>query len=187
MPNTFDIDILSEVIAYCPETGLLTWKPRPSRMFSSQGLYSADRVAACWNAKHAGKRAGTRSPDGYVRVGLAGMRFKAHRIAWALTYGYWPSDLDHCNRKRADNRLLNLRDAGVTGNARNHGIQKNNTSGATGVRLRRSGGFDVRVNVGTPKRTKYLGVFKTFDLACAARKVFDIRRGYHPNHGRVIQ
>lgn len=49
--------------------------------------------------------------DGYLRAKLAGKQYKAHRLAWYLYYGVWPTyEIDHINRLRDDNRIKNLRD-----------------------------------------------------------------------------
>ena len=40
----------------------------------------------------------------------AGKTHTAHRLAWFWTHGYWPTEIDHINRDRTDNRLANLRD-----------------------------------------------------------------------------
>lgn len=39
-----------------------------------------------------------------------GRRQKAHRVAWAIYYGRWPhGEIDHINRDKTDNRIVNLR------------------------------------------------------------------------------
>ena len=41
-------------------------------------------------------------------------------MAWFLTYGRWPQNtIDHINRVKTDNRLLNLRDVSQEANSRN--------------------------------------------------------------------
>ena len=42
--------------------------------------------------------------------------------------------IDHICRDRKDNSITNLRNCNATDNARNHKINKNNTSGTCGVR-----------------------------------------------------
>ena len=56
---------------------------------------------------------------GYIRFQLGGHRLYAHRVAWYLTYGFWPSEIDHINRDKTDNRLVNLREATASTNSFN--------------------------------------------------------------------
>lgn len=71
---------------------------------------------------------------GYLQVSVAGTNYPLHRIAWLLMTGCWPKyQVDHVNRCRADNTWKNLREATSQENARNRGIQENNTSGFVGV------------------------------------------------------
>lgn len=40
----------------------------------------------------------------------------AYRVAWAMTYGYWPHMIDHINGNSADDRLVNLREVDASAN-----------------------------------------------------------------------
>lgn len=51
--------------------------------------------------------------DGYQH------KYLAHHVAWFLTHGVWPTELDHVNRDRADNRMANLRETTRAANLRN--------------------------------------------------------------------
>lgn len=62
--------------------------------------------------------------DGYIwtRITLnkKTRRAFAHRIAWVLYYGHFPSQLiDHINHNRQDNRICNLRDVSPRDNSLN--------------------------------------------------------------------
>lgn len=84
----------------------------------------------------AGKNAGTLHSLGYVQVAVDKGLYKAHRLMWFYVYGKWPKELDHINRNKSDNRIVNLREVTHSQNSANTGIRKNNTSGLTGVRFR---------------------------------------------------
>ena len=72
---------------YDPETGLLHW------------------------LEAARKPVGPTASRYYVSVGFEGRSYKAHRLAWLLTFGEWPKDeIDHIDGDRSNNRLGNLRD-----------------------------------------------------------------------------
>ena len=84
---------VASVLSYCPETGHLRWKIKPSRRV---------RVGAI-----AGRRT-----DAYIAVKIFGRCHIASRIAWLLTYKEWPKAMvDHRNGDTHDNRLCNLREA----------------------------------------------------------------------------
>lgn len=125
----FDVDLLRSLLDYVPETGALLWKARPLDMFQGRGgRYTAEWCQKKFNNKHAGKPAFTCArSDGYLVGGLLGKQHSAHRVAWALHYGRWPTQhIDHINRDRKDNRIVNLREASRTLNGHNK-ITKNSS------------------------------------------------------------
>lgn len=83
---------LQSLLAYDPQTGIITWGKNPPRSVKSGGI------------------AGSPTNTGYIRVTVYGRDYQAHRIAWAMHYGEWPKNvLDHINGIRSDNRISNLR------------------------------------------------------------------------------
>ena len=71
---------------------------------------------------------------GYWDIGLDDKRFYAHQLAWLYVHGVWPkAEIDHINMDRADNRLVNLREATKAQNNFRRKLQSNNKSGRTGV------------------------------------------------------
>ena len=90
----------------------------------------------------AGSKAGFIDVGGYHTIGINSRYYKAHRLAWLLYYGVWPSKcIDHINGIKTDNRICNLRLCERHQNSLNTGMFKNNSSGMKGVyyRSRRAG------------------------------------------------
>lgn len=123
-------------------------------------------------AKHSkmnpGEIAGTLNSEGYIQISIDGQGYLAHRLAWFYYYGYWPEkDIDHRNKKRHCNWILNLRQASQQCNSRNRRIAKNNTSGVKGVYLdKKYNKWYASIKV---SKRKYLGSYKEFDNAVCAR------------------
>jgi HNH endonuclease len=111
---------LREILHYNPDTGEFAWIER------RQGR----RLGAVGSIGTKGK--GTN----YFRlmVTIDYHSYKAHHLAWLYMTGEWPfPEIDHINRNPMDNRFANLRLATKVEQRANRGIQKNNTSGTTGV------------------------------------------------------
>lgn len=57
--------------------------------------------------------------DGYVKIGINGKTYSAHRLAWFYVYGLWPIGvIDHINGWKFDNRFFNLMETTPRRNAR---------------------------------------------------------------------
>jgi len=58
-----------------------------------------------------------------------------HRAAWALYYGRWPTEIDHLNGNKTDNRICNLREVSRGENDQNRvwKWKPNATTGLPGV------------------------------------------------------
>lgn len=116
-----------------------------------------------------GQIAGTLSSNGYIHVGILGYKTYAHRIAWLLSYGYLPKELDHINGIRDDNRLVNLREVTRTqNNANTNPLNR-------GVFITAEGRFLAYISFNYNRR--YLGTYLTREEAqlvynMAADKVF---------------
>lgn len=173
------VDYLRECLSYYPDSGELIWNDRPPSHFKSHSGY------ANYKSRFIGSVAGNVNEYGYRNVVIDGVRFKAHRICYAIYHGSHPIGMiDHINGNRDDNRIGNLRCVDRVGNARNMSKYSNNTSGHTGVALRRdSGRYRAFINDEHGKR-KNLGTFKSLDDAVEARKQAEIKYGYHDRHGK---
>lgn len=93
---------LHECFIYEPDTGLLKWKERPLSHFTSV------RPWRVWSARFANQVAGTLKDNGYINVAVDYRVFRAHRIIWVLQTGNEPTEIDHRNGNRSDNRWHNL-------------------------------------------------------------------------------
>jgi len=119
-----DLGYLYQRFDYDPASGELRWKAK-------QGC---DRETNRWNAKHAGKIAGSINILGHRTVHLDSVQYYAHRIIWYMMTGNSPpEEIDHKNGKYADNRWENLRLANRSQQRHNIGKRRNNTSGYIGV------------------------------------------------------
>jgi hypothetical protein len=108
-------DILKKLIHYDPETGVFT---------RISGGRKCDR----------GVIAGGFAGAGYLTTTVGGRKYYLSRLAWMYVHGRWPAaDIDHVNRNKTDNRLVNLREATRSENLRNVVRWKDNTSGETGI------------------------------------------------------
>lgn len=96
---------------------------------------------------------------GHIATSINKRNYFAHRIAWALYYGYWPKfQIDHINGIRDDNRIANLRLCDNSQNQMNQKLPRDNKSGFKGVYSERGrNGFIAQIFVGG--RRKYLGKF----------------------------
>jgi hypothetical protein len=149
---------LRELLHYDKATGIFTW-------------VSARR------GTHAGSVAGCINNNGYWLITVDGVKYRAHRLAWLWVKGKWPpSEVDHRNTKRSDNRWRNLRLATFEHNQQNRRrAMVTNKVGLLGVR--ESG---VRFSAGIFHSGKdwHLGTFDTPEEAHAAYVA--AKRKHHP-------
>ena len=175
------IDLLRQLLDYDPDTGLLTWKPRPVEMFKN----GDKRICATWNTRYAGKEALSHvNSDGYKRGAINGVNYLAHRVCMAIHNGEWPKqEVDHISGDRLDNRIINLRDVSRSENNRNAGVRSDSRTGHPGVCWHKAVNKWV-AQMWENGRHVGLGFFDNIDDAIAARKKAEKEKGYHPNHGK---
>jgi len=149
---------LRELLTYEPETGKFYRNTRHGGTVS-------------------GRETGTLDPStGYVRISVDNVRHHAHRLAWLYVFGSWPMQtVDHANMDKADNRLVNLREATHSQNACNKPAQANNmSSGVKGVTWsKRKGKW--KAQIGFEGQYRSLGEFNSVDEASEAYQAAAIK------------
>jgi len=158
MTDTLTAARLRELLAYNPETGIFTW------------LVSCGR-------RGAGTVTGSALHDrGYLRIGIKGRRYFAHRLAFLYMTGEWPpAQIDHINGRRDDNRWTNLRAATQSENFANSGPRSRNRLGLRGVSFRMDKGrYQAQI---CHNKQIHLGYYATPEEAAAvyhdaARRLF---------------
>jgi hypothetical protein len=104
-----------------------------------------------------------------IRFGIGGkyIYLRAHRVAWFLHYGKWPTKiLDHINRNRTDNRIENLREVTLHENALNRPVSKFNLP----IGVQPSGKNTFRARLATDKKRFVLGSYDDAEVAAKIRK-----------------
>jgi len=139
------------------------------------------------HAYHAGSlTAQALTNTGYRQVGIDGINYKAHRLAWFYVHGAWPEyDIDHINGVRHDNRIANLRPATRGENIMNSQRRSDAKSEYRGVHYHKS-----TKQWQASFRGKYLGIRRTEE---EARQLYlteleklsaSFPLPLHPDHGR---
>jgi len=173
--------LVLELLAYDPESGILTWRWRDRRHFRTDASWKR------WNTTYTGRPAGTLSTNGYLRVRI-GRRtnYPAHHLAWAIMTGSWPTHrLDHRDHTRTNNRWANLREATALDNNRNAARRVDNASGATGVVFdKRRQRWRARIKF--EGELQHLGSYDTKEKAIQARRLAEAAYGFDPSHGLEI-
>lgn len=111
-----DIELIKKEISYDPLSGELRWKV----------------IKNCRK-----NPIGSSDDEGYLIFKFMGKALKCHRVAFAITYGRWPDNIDHINRVKNDNRLINIRECTKSENLRNRTVFKKNKTGVKGLHLKR--------------------------------------------------
>ena len=153
-------EYVKSVLDYDPNTGIFYWKSR-------------EDIHPSTNAKFAGKVAGSikRGRTPHIRIKLQQVDFQAHRLAWLIVHGYWPTmDLDHIDGNPQNNKIINLRYTNASLNGMNRGKQLNNTTGLKGVVFDKSRNkFAARIKV----NQKMINLGR-FDCVAAAHFAYQI-------------
>ena len=144
-------EVAEQLLSYNPETGVFIWKVTSGRAV-------------------AGRAAGHTCKRGYVHIWIKGKLYRAHRLAFLIMTGKWPTyGVDHMNGIKDDNRWENLRDVPDAINIQNKHRPKSGRkydSLPLGVSL--CGKSKIRpymAKLQVEGRSIYLGLFETPSLA----------------------
>lgn len=152
---------LRGLLSYDPVTGVFTWLVGTRKI-------KVGAVAGAIN-------------NGYRIITIDGQKFRAARLAVLWMTGDLPAhEVDHDNRKRSDDRWLNLKPATRCENMQNRSLTKSNTSGHVGVGRR---GKRWRAHIRADGTLHHLGYFATEGDAMLAYQTAKER--LHPFHPEV--
>jgi hypothetical protein len=145
----------------------LTWKPRGVKR---------------WDTRWANKVADTDDGHGYLRIGIHGKLYAAHRICYALANDIdladVPPEVDHEDGCGTNNRKLNLRASDRGTNAKNGRIRKRNKTGYKGVDIHKG---SIRVSIMTDGVFHQEQGFATLELAHA--RYLELSGQWHKEFG----
>lgn len=144
-------DELKTLLTYDENTGIFIWN-------IGKGTVKKGYIAGCIH-----------STTGYRVIKINRKIYQAHRLAYLYVYGYMPDLIDHINRKRLNNQIINLRQASYSLNGLNANIPRNNSSGALGVTLNKAAA-KWKAQIAINGKTIHLGYFSNLEEAKAARK-----------------
>jgi hypothetical protein len=139
-------DRLKEILEYDRYTGIFIWINVPKQHKEKLGL----------EAGYLDKS------TGYIKIGISGKQYKAHRLAILYTYGNLPIEhVDHIDGVRCNNILSNLRCVSRLENNQNQRVaHKNNLNGFLGVSFH-SITKKYQARIGVNGISKNIGLFST--------------------------
>lgn len=114
-------------VGYDPDSGEFRW------------------IECCRKPRNSGEVAGRAMPNGYLYIKAAGRAHSCSRLAWQAIHGEIPEgiEIDHIDRDRGNNAIVNLRLASRGANVMNRHIRPN-AQGARGVSLHVGGLYRAR-------------------------------------------
>lgn len=150
---------LKSLLHYAPKTGKWRW-------IVARGGMNKNAVAGCLHH------------TGYRFIEIFGRSYLSSRLAHLYMEGCFPEhDMDHINRIREDDRWCNLRHVTAQCNVRNRGINKNNTSGITGVCYNKQN-RKLTASIRIDNKLIHLGYFKQKINAAKARWKAEKKYGF---------
>lgn len=170
----------ASLVEYNQETGSVKWLKRDE----------SGKDSLRWNARYAGKEAGTVDDKGYRRILIRSFsgkakRIRVHQLAFFIANGK-PAmfEIDHINQNKLDNRACNLRDVPKILNRRNVAMSARNSSGVSGVTWKKAN-QKWEAFAGVDGKRVYLGLFSDINEAANAVSSFRLKNGFTEMHGHA--
>ncbi len=144
-------EILKSIVEYDSETGMFRWKKRLQKRKND------------WFS-------GYLQTDGYMQLRILNKMYMSHRLAWLYIHGKFPENIiDHINKNKSDNRIVNLREATHSQNQQNTDKKSNNKSGYKGVAYEKIA-KKWRAQISIKGKRIHIGYFNTPEEASIAYK-----------------
>ncbi len=126
--------------------------------------------------RNVGDKAGKKVANDRTVITFQGRRYYSYRLIWLYHKGFYPSKyLDHIDGNHTNDLIENLRECTLSENQQNRKINKNNSSGYTGVTKKRNKWL-ARINVNGKHHG--LGVYDTPEQAHDA--YLEAKKIHHP-------
>lgn len=151
---------LKELVEYNPDNGIFTLK-----------------IHRHGTTRKIGDVLGSITKTGYLETGIDNRTYYLHRLAILYVTGDFPDGhIDHINRIKTDNRIVNLRIVSCAQNMQNNiEPRKHGSLGVRGI-YRHGDRFRAKINVN--KTQIHLGTFNTIEEASNA--YIKAKTIYHP-------
>ncbi len=158
---------LKEILHYNSTTGVFVWLKQKA------------------HRNNAGDIAGSVGKAGYRHIGIDGVSYRAHRLAWLYVYGFIPSQLDHKNGIRDNNFISNLKEKAQAENMKNLALIKRGTkSMVKGVNPHPQSG-KWRASIHLNGKRISLGLHHTKEDAISVRRNAEVKYGFVSNNRRA--
>jgi hypothetical protein len=126
-------------------------------------------------ARKVGDALSSLTDKGYLRASVGGKSYRVHRLVFLYQYGYMPTQVDHIDGDRMNNRIENLREA--TSSQNNQNRKATSSSGIKGVVWHKQSNKWV-ASICVNRKSAHLGSFLSIEeAAVVANKARQLAHG----------